>query len=202
MPELKDGSVVAFFNYGTGTCLDLNEGYRHNGADVIGFNYHGGANQHWRLVRAQSSDPKVWPVWNLVNVMTGTAMTMKSRWPDHNTVVTCWEREQGEDQDQMWHLITADAEASIYMLHNAASTLFVNLWYGTTDCYDRSSITGRKGGFNRENAFQLWRMRIISVPPRDGNDMELDSHSIGASSNKKRKMAPETSISSSTMSID
>ncbi|KAH7027205.1 ricin B lectin domain-containing protein [Microdochium trichocladiopsis] len=187
MVELKDGMVVVFFHYAAGTCLDLTEGYQRNGAEVIGFNYHGAANQHWRLDKVERMDRDIWPTWNLVNVMSGTAMTMDD--PNIGAPVTCWKHTRHtNDPRQMWHLVTADAESGVYMLHNVGSTLFADLRHGNTACW--TSITGRKGGFNSANTNQLWRMRVISLAQGD-NEMSLRGLSGGGSGgNKKRKVGP------------
>ncbi|KAJ1328184.1 RICIN domain-containing protein [Microdochium nivale] len=188
MIQLKDGMVVAIFKDGAGTCLELPKDSGRDDANVSSSKYHAAQHQHWRLVRAECERYGIWPVWNVVNVESGTALTIMNK--GQGASVTCTKRQEGfEFQQQMWHLVTADAESGIFMLHNVNSTLYLDL---RLDVWDfGKGVTGRKGGFNKENTHQLWKMSVISSP-QDEISMELDGGgSDASSSNKKRKLQQE-----------
>ncbi|KAI1138464.1 carbohydrate-binding module family 13 protein [Hypoxylon sp. FL0543] len=154
--DYLDGAVVTFFNYGTGTCLDLSDGGKDNGTPVIGYQYHGGANQQWRLERVDKS--AVWPTWVIRNVQTSTNLDLYLGGKDNGTKITGWAGATTDNTNshQLWRLVTADPAGRVFMIQNVGTGTYVDLYNGSSA--NSTKITGWAGVVESKNHHQLWRV--------------------------------------------
>ncbi|KAH7014616.1 ricin B lectin domain-containing protein [Microdochium trichocladiopsis] len=162
MPQFKDGSVLAFINYGSGTCLDLTASDPKSGNPVIGYNYNATSNQHWKLVKVPYSGAKVWPVYFLINQATGTALDLYNGGQENGTQITGWANGPASKTNphQLWRLVTADANSDVVMIQNIGTGTYVDLYLGGSQ--NSTKITGWAGNLAEENTHQLWKVKVIS----------------------------------------
>ncbi|KAI1377169.1 carbohydrate-binding module family 13 protein [Hypoxylon crocopeplum] len=151
-----DGAVVSFFNYGTGTCLDLSQGGTQNGTHIIGYQFHGGKNQQWKLERVDKSD--VWPTWVIRNVQANTNMDLYNGGKDNGTRINGWAGAQTNNTNdhQLWRLVTADTKGRVFMIQNVGTGTYVDLLNGNPA--NSTQISGWAGNVESKNPHQLWRV--------------------------------------------
>ncbi|KAI0425939.1 carbohydrate-binding module family 13 protein [Xylaria sp. FL1042] len=151
-----DGAIVSFLNYGTGTALDLTAGNTDNGTPLIGYQFHGGANQQWKLERVDNGP--VWPTWKLRNVQTGTYVDLDDGKSANGTAIQGWQKL--ENNNQLFRLISADPMGRAIMIQNVASGTYIDLFNGNSA--NLTKITGWAGNIESKNTHQLWRMLLIN----------------------------------------
>ncbi|KAI1094297.1 carbohydrate-binding module family 13 protein [Rostrohypoxylon terebratum] len=127
--ESLDGAIVSFLNYGTGSALDLSKAGRDNGTSVIGYQFHGGENQQWRLHKVDKSS--VWPKWVIENTYS-------------------------TNNHQLWYLVTADTAGRVFRIQNVGTGTYVDLLNGSSD--NGTKISGWSGSVEAKNPHQLWRV--------------------------------------------
>ncbi|OTA77266.1 carbohydrate-binding module family 13 protein [Hypoxylon sp. CO27-5] len=151
-----DGAVVTFFNYGTGTCLDLTGGAKDNGTPITGSLFNNGDNQKWRLTRIEKN--AVWPTWVIRNVQSETNIDLYNGGQDDGTRISGWHGavEGNTNTHQLWRLVTADPSGRVFMIQNAGTGTYVNLLNGNSA--DGTEISGWAGSVEFEEPNQLWRI--------------------------------------------
>ncbi|KAK5636637.1 hypothetical protein RRF57_012349 [Xylaria bambusicola] len=148
-----DGAIVSFINYGTGTALDLTGGNSKNETPIIGYQFHGGANQQWRLEQADSST--VWPTWKLINVATKTVVDLAFGGANNGNPIIGQEN-QANNNNQLWHLVSADPLGRVVMIQNIGTGTYIDLFNGSSA--NLTKITGWAGSIQDKNPNQLWRI--------------------------------------------
>ncbi|KAL7624868.1 hypothetical protein AAE478_004082 [Parahypoxylon ruwenzoriense] len=151
-----DGAVVSFFNYGTGTCLDLTEGNSANGTPIIGFQFHGGQNQQWRLLKNENNS--VWPTWVIRNVKSDTNVDLYNGGEGNGTRINGWAgaASKNPNNHQLWRLVTADTKGRVFMIQNVGTGTYVDLLNGNSA--NGTQISGWAGNVESKNPHQLWRV--------------------------------------------
>ncbi|KAI1345855.1 carbohydrate-binding module family 13 protein [Xylaria sp. FL0043] len=152
-----DGAVVVFLNYATGTCIDLPHGSPENETPLIGFQFHAGENQQWKIQRADSST--VWPAYKLINVQSSTCMDLTNGNPANGTLVI-GQVNQPNNNNQLWRLVSADPLGRVYMIQNVAGSTYIDL--AGQDPANGTTIHGWEGTIQEKNLAQLWRILIIN----------------------------------------
>ncbi|KAI1282354.1 carbohydrate-binding module family 13 protein [Xylaria sp. FL0933] len=147
-----DGAIVSFLNYGTGTALDLSDGKTDNGTPLVGWQFHGGENQQWKLERVDSSP--VWPTWKLRNIKSGTYVELDDGKSANGTTIQGWQKK--ENNNQLFRLVSADPMGRVFMIQNVASGTYIDLLNGNPA--NSTKITGWAGILEIKNAHQLWRV--------------------------------------------
>ncbi|KAJ1325522.1 RICIN domain-containing protein [Microdochium nivale] len=162
MPQLQDGTVISLINYGAGTALDLTASNPKNGTPVIGYNYNGTSNQHWKLVKVPYSGSKVWPTWFLINQATGTALDLLDGGQENGTEIVGWTNGAASKTNphQLWRLITADTNFDVVAIQNVGTNTFVDLYNGGTE--NSTKVVGWAGDVSNQNPHQLWKVQIVS----------------------------------------
>ncbi|KAH7029458.1 ricin B lectin domain-containing protein [Microdochium trichocladiopsis] len=174
--QFRNGSTLAFINYGTGTCLDLTASDPKSGTPVIGYRYNGTSNQHWKLVKVDYAGAKVFPVYWLINQATGTALDLLNASKENGTQINGWTTGDGKpNPTQLWRLVTTNANGAVVMIQNVGSGTFVDLYLG--NAADRTKITGWAGNIAEENPHQLWRVKVISQDDTNDTRDESDDNS-------------------------
>ncbi|OTA99444.1 carbohydrate-binding module family 13 protein [Hypoxylon sp. CI-4A] len=160
-PSDRDGAVVTFLNYETGTCIDLAGGGKDNATKVIGWQFHNGENQQWKLQIADATDPNN-PKWVIRNVKTKTNLDLYHSEKGNGTKIAGWAGREGDNtnQNQLWHFIPAIGAKGYHVLkiQNAASGTFVDLRGGNPA--NGAEICGWAGS-GYPNPHQLWRILRI-----------------------------------------
>ncbi|GAP87687.1 hypothetical protein SAMD00023353_2800080 [Rosellinia necatrix] len=151
-----NGATVNFLNYGTGTALDLTAGNPANGTPLIGYQFHGGANQQWRLERAD--DSPVWPSWKIRSVQTGTYLDLAGGGSANGTQVQGWQG--AATNNQLWRLVSADPSGRVVMIQNIGTATYVDLYNGNPA--NLTKITGWAGKVEDKNPHQLWRVQFVN----------------------------------------
>ncbi|KAK6070658.1 hypothetical protein SCUP515_08267 [Seiridium cupressi] len=149
MSPIRNGATVAFKNVGTGTCIDLTESNPADNTPIIGYQYNGTKNQHWRLERVGTTGP--WPVYMIKNLATG----MVHRLSDGRGGNT-------SNDHQRWRFITADPDTGeVVMIQNVGTGTFIDLYNGGSA--NSTKILGWAGepGVNAANTHQQWK--VVSV---------------------------------------
>ncbi|KAI4864545.1 carbohydrate-binding module family 13 protein [Hypoxylon rubiginosum] len=150
-----DGAIVSFLNYGTGTCIDLSGGGKANGTQIIGYQFHGGKNQQWRLCKVNND--AIWPVWIIRNVHTNTNLDLYNGIHDNGAKVSGWTGgESTTNTNQLWRLVTADTKGRIFMIQNVGTGTYVDLMNGNRA--NSTQICGWAGNVESQNPHQLWRV--------------------------------------------
>ncbi|KAI1097786.1 carbohydrate-binding module family 13 protein [Jackrogersella minutella] len=157
--DTLDGAVVSFFNYGTGTALDLSNGGTQNGTAVIGFQYHGGKNQQWKLQKVDSSS--VWPTWVIRNVQSNTNLDLYNGGKDDGTKISGWAgaATQNTNSHQLWYLVSADPAGRVFMIQNVGTGTYADLLNGNSA--NSTQVSGWEGRVESKNPHQLWRILRI-----------------------------------------
>ncbi|XXG99672.1 hypothetical protein Hte_006013 [Hypoxylon texense] len=133
-----DGAIVSFLNYGTGTCIDLSGGEKANGTQIIGYQFHGGKNQQWKLCKVDNG--AIWPVWVIRNVHTNTNLDLYNGIHDNGAKVNGWAGgETTTNAHQLWRLVTADTKGRVFI----------------------AQVCGWAGNVESQNPHQLWRILRI-----------------------------------------
>ncbi|KAI1366037.1 ricin B lectin domain-containing protein [Xylaria arbuscula] len=115
--DTLDGATVSFFNYGTGTCIDLTEGSTKNETPIIGYQFHAGANQQWKLERADSST--VWPAYKLINVQSKTCIDLANGNASNGNPII-GQVNQANNPNQLWRLVSADRSGRVVISRTLA----------------------------------------------------------------------------------
>ncbi|KAI6081125.1 carbohydrate-binding module family 13 protein [Hypoxylon rubiginosum] len=151
-----DRTVVSFFNYGTGTCIDLTGGHWASGTPVIGNSFHSGYNQQWVLHKA-NEDP-IGPIWVIRNLDADTNLDLFGGGNDTGTKISGWDGgETTNNTHQLWRLI--GIEGVVVMIQNVGAGTFVDLLDG--NAADSTEISGWQGNTDEYNPHQLWRILAI-----------------------------------------
>ncbi|KAI2464250.1 carbohydrate-binding module family 13 protein [Annulohypoxylon bovei var. microspora] len=129
---------------------------KQNGTSVIGYQYHGGNNQRWKLQKVDTST--VWPTWVIRNVETNTNLDLYNGGKENKTKITGWAGAEAENSNphQLWYLVTADDEGRVFMIQNVGTGTYVDLFNGNSA--NSTQITGWAGQVERKNPHQLWRI--------------------------------------------
>ncbi|KAI0884122.1 carbohydrate-binding module family 13 protein [Annulohypoxylon maeteangense] len=151
-----DGAVVSFLNYGTGTAIDLTKGGKQDGTPVIGYEYHGGENQKWKLQKVDKST--VWPTFTIRNVQADTNLDLYQGGKEDGTKITGWAGPATENinSHQLWYFVTADDAGTVFMIQNVGTGTFVDLLNG--NAANSTEISGWGGYVQNKNPHQLWRV--------------------------------------------
>ncbi|KAI1396500.1 carbohydrate-binding module family 13 protein [Hypoxylon fuscum] len=150
-----DGATVSFLNYGSGTCVDLAGGETKNGTKIIGYQFHGGKNQQWKLLKVDKSS--VWPTWVIRNVHTNTNMDLYNGGNDNGAKINGWAGGEATTNDhQLWRLVTADTNGRVFMIQNVGTGTYVDLLNGNSA--NSTQIGGWAGDIQSKNPHQLWRI--------------------------------------------
>ncbi|KAI1442052.1 carbohydrate-binding module family 13 protein [Annulohypoxylon stygium] len=151
-----DGAVVSFLNYGTGTAVDLSQSGNDNGTPVIGYQFHGGENQQWKLLKVDNSS--VWPTWVIRNVKTNTNLDLYNGGNENGTKITGWAGAQANNTNshQLWYLVTADTAGRVFRIQNVGTGTYVDLLNGNSA--NSTQISGWAGSVETKNPHQLWRV--------------------------------------------
>ncbi|OTA99445.1 carbohydrate-binding module family 13 protein [Hypoxylon sp. CI-4A] len=158
-PSNLDGAIVTFFNYGTGTVIDLAGGGKDNETGVIGYQFHTGKNQQWRLHVTDATDPNNLK-WVIRNVASQTNLDLYQGGKENGTKITGWGGSEANttNDHQLWHLVPAAAAQGYQVLkiQNAGTGTFVDL-------KDGNSANGTEifGWADAGNNNQLWRVLRI-----------------------------------------
>ncbi|KAI1310871.1 ricin B lectin domain-containing protein [Xylaria venustula] len=105
--DILDGAIVSFLNYGTGSALDLSAGNAASGTPLVGYRFHGGENQQWKLEKVDHST--VWPTWKLRNVKTSTYIDLDNGNSANGTKLQAWAKSDN-NKNQLFRLVTADPQ--------------------------------------------------------------------------------------------
>ncbi|KAI1455441.1 carbohydrate-binding module family 13 protein [Annulohypoxylon moriforme] len=154
--ESLDDAVVTFLNYGTGSALDLSQGGKDNGTPVIGYQYHGGNNQRWKLEKVDQGT--AWPTWIIRNVQAETNLDLYNGGKDNGTKITGWggATTNNTNAHQLWRLVTADDLGRVFMIQNVGTGTYVDLLNGNSA--NSTKISGWAGNVESKNPHQLWRV--------------------------------------------
>ncbi|KAI0420650.1 hypothetical protein EKO27_g5833 [Xylaria grammica] len=155
--DTLDGATVSFFNYGTGTCIDLTEGSTKNETPIIGYQFHAGANQQWKLERADSST--VWPAYKLINVQSKTCIDLTNGDASNGNPII-GQVNQANNPNQLWRLVSADLSGRVVMIQNIGTGTYIDLAGGSS--VNSTKIQGWAGTVQEKNPNQLWRVLIIN----------------------------------------
>ncbi|KAI0139561.1 carbohydrate-binding module family 13 protein [Hypoxylon sp. NC0597] len=151
-----DGAIVSFFNYGTGTCLDLTDGGTDDNTPITGCQFNNGDNQKWRLIRAGES--ALWPTWVIRNVQSETNVDLYYGGQEDGTKITGWKGTEADNTNpnQLWSFVTADPSGRVFMIQNSKTATYVNLTNG--DPANGAEISGWGGNVESKDSNQLWRI--------------------------------------------
>ncbi|KAI1086702.1 carbohydrate-binding module family 13 protein [Rostrohypoxylon terebratum] len=155
-----DGAVVSFLNYGTNSSLDLSHGGTADGTDVIGYKFHNGDNQYWKLEKIDQT--VAWPTWVIRNVQSNTNLDLYLGGSANGTKITGWAgpEKNNINKHQLWYLVTADDTGNVYMIQNVGTGTYVDLNGG--NAANGAKITGWSGSVRQKNPNQLWCLNIRS----------------------------------------
>ncbi|KAI1426963.1 carbohydrate-binding module family 13 protein [Xylaria sp. FL1777] len=151
--DTLDGATVCFLNYGTGSALDLAAGNTGNGTPLIGYQYHGGKNQQWKLEQVDHST--VWPTWKLHNVQTGTCADLAGGSSANGTIVHGWEK-LDNNKNQLFRFVSADPQGRVVMIQNVGTGTYIDLFNGGSA--NSTKIIGWEGSPESQNPNQIWRI--------------------------------------------
>ncbi|KAI0537730.1 hypothetical protein GGR58DRAFT_501925 [Xylaria digitata] len=112
--------------------------------------FHGGANQQWRLERADSST--VWPTWKLINVTSATVVDLANGSANSGNPII-GQVNQANNKNQLWYLISADPLGRVVKIQNIGTGTYVDLFDGNAT--NGAKITGNAGSVQDKNAHQL-----------------------------------------------
>ncbi|KAK6071982.1 hypothetical protein SCUP234_09471 [Seiridium cupressi] len=160
MSPIRNGATVAFKNVGTGTCIDLTESNPADNTHIIGYQYNGTKNQHWRLEQVGTTGP--WPVYMIKNLATGTYIVLPNGGKDSGTPIVGWQGGNTSNDHQRWRFITADPDTGeVVMIQNVGTGTFIDLYNGGSA--NSTKILGWAGepGVNAANTPQQWK--VVSV---------------------------------------
>ncbi|KAI0893049.1 carbohydrate-binding module family 13 protein [Annulohypoxylon nitens] len=153
-----DGAVVSFLNYGTNSSLDLRAGGTADGTDVIGYQFHNGDNQYWKLEKIEQS--LAWPTWVIRNVQSNTNLDLYLGGGENGTKITGWAGPETNNinKHQLWYLVTADDTGSVFLIQNVGTGTYVDLNNGNAT--NGAKISGWTGSVQQKNPNQLWRLNV------------------------------------------
>jgi hypothetical protein len=154
-----DGAIVSLLNYGTGSALDLDNGRTTNGTNVIGWQYHGGKNQQWRLRKVAFSG--AWSTWKLENVQSGTLLDLTEGNRGNGTRIQGWSGSttSADNKNQLWRLVTADTGGRVVIIQNIGTGTLVDLKEGNNR--NGTQVQAWEGRVENQNPNQLWRVLRI-----------------------------------------
>ncbi|KAJ3576851.1 hypothetical protein NPX13_g3570 [Xylaria arbuscula] len=146
--DTLDGAIVSFLNYVQALPLTFQE-------------FHGGANQQWRLERVDGSS--VWPTWKLHNVQSKTVVDLAFGGAKNGNPIIGQVNEDNNN-NQLWHLVSADPLGPVVMIQNIGTGTYIDLFNGSSANLAsqfpprRTKITGWAGTVQDKNPHQLWRV--------------------------------------------
>ncbi|KAI1451580.1 carbohydrate-binding module family 13 protein [Annulohypoxylon moriforme] len=151
-----DGAVVSFLNYGTNSSLDLSGGGTDDGTAVIGYEFHNGDNQWWKLEKVNQT--VAWPTWVIRNVQSNTNLDLYLGGSENGTKITGWGGDETNNINlhQLWYLVTADDTGSVFLIQNVGTGTYVNLNDG--NAANGAAISGWAGSVEKKDPNQLWRL--------------------------------------------
>ncbi|XXG94165.1 hypothetical protein Hte_000417 [Hypoxylon texense] len=151
-----DGATVSFFNYETGTCIDLTDGAEARGTPVTGYQFHSGKNQQWVLHKA--NEDATGPIWVIRNVQSNTNLDLYEGGSDNGTKISGWDGgETTDNPNQLWRLVVI--KGVVVMIQNVGTGTFVDLRDGNGA--NSTEISGWEGNTDNNNPHQLWRILVI-----------------------------------------
>lgn len=138
---LKIESVIS------GKVLDVCGGSQKDGAAIIQYSYHGGNNQHWRLIPAGEDHN----TYAIASEVSGKVIDLWGANMSDGARIAQYSYHGGANQ--LWRLVSATTDQSVHAIASHLNGKVLDVWGGSTDDGALVALYPYHGGNN-----QRWRL--------------------------------------------